>query len=278
MPDHFFVFGAGRAGGCSSSFARRSMIHSAPTRSMSSPNFSQKNFNRARSSRRMIAVNRTSSSGLAVPSVFLAMTGESNSCDGITASIAGDSCIDKTDSVDTIDTTDAIKRIGFYARSAMTMKGYKQTPEHIAARCKYGPDHHWWKGDRIAVRSGRTRALRMYPEIGPRVKCGGRAERHHRDGDTSNNEPSNIVPLCRKCHMLTDGRLHGFTALAKKNVPLMMKRAAEVKRAATACKRGHPLSGENLYVSDGRRVCKECRRIHKQEYRKRIRGKNEAVL
>lgn len=46
--------------------------------------------------------------------------------------------------------------------------------------------------------------------------------------------------------------------------------AALEKRARTHCKRGHPLSGENLFVtSSGARGCKECRRLHKRAYLER---------
>lgn len=45
--------------------------------------------------------------------------------------------------------------------------------------------------------------------------------------------------------------------------------AANKKRLQTHCKRRHPLSGENLYIStSGSRVCKECRKIHKRNHRK----------
>lgn len=38
----------------------------------------------------------------------------------------------------------------------------------------------------------------------------------------------------------------------------------------THCRRGHPLSGENLYVNKrGARVCKECRKEHKRAYLQR---------
>lgn len=43
--------------------------------------------------------------------------------------------------------------------------------------------------------------------------------------------------------------------------------AAKAKRDRPHCKRGHPLSGDNLYVNArGARVCKECRKIHKKTY------------
>ncbi|WP_448043751.1 GIY-YIG nuclease family protein [Bradyrhizobium liaoningense] len=46
--------------------------------------------------------------------------------------------------------------------------------------------------------------------------------------------------------------------------------AAIARRSRTHCKRGHPLSGDNLKTIENRRICKACRVIHKIEYRKRI--------
>lgn len=95
-------------------------------------------------------------------------------------------------------------------------KGYKQTAEHIAKRKRFGKDHHNWKGDAVSVKGGRTRALRAFPIIPPCVWCGSKkSERHHRDGNTANNSPKNIVPMCRKCHMNADGRLKSFRENAK---------------------------------------------------------------
>ena len=43
--------------------------------------------------------------------------------------------------------------------------------------------------------------------------------------------------------------------------------AAVARRVMTECKRGHQLSGDNLYSApSGARVCKECRRLHKTTY------------
>lgn len=48
--------------------------------------------------------------------------------------------------------------------------------------------------------------------------------------------------------------------------------AAAKRRAQTHCKRGHPLSGENLYTHPkGVRVCIECRKLHKRSFRERAR-------
>ncbi len=47
--------------------------------------------------------------------------------------------------------------------------------------------------------------------------------------------------------------------------------AAEEKRRRVSCKRGHPLSGDNLFfTAAGSRGCKECRKIHKATYRARL--------
>lgn len=48
---------------------------------------------------------------------------------------------------------------------------------------------------------------------------------------------------------------------------LAIDAAAIAKKAITHCKRGHPLSGENLFITaQGNRGCKECRKIHKATY------------
>jgi len=101
-------------------------------------------------------------------------------------------------------------------------KGYKQTPEHIQRRIRRGPDHHAWKGDKAKTRSGRSRAERQYVQAQPCEHCGAsnkRIDRHHKDGNTLNNDPSNIMFLCRRCHMIEDGRMEKLIELAKQNQP-----------------------------------------------------------
>lgn len=71
--------------------------------------------------------------------------------------------------------------------------------------------------------------------------------------------------------MGADGRLDSVVheCLARHESAVIA--AAAEKKARTHCKRGHPLSGENLFInSGGSRGCKECRRIHKHDYRARI--------
>lgn len=49
--------------------------------------------------------------------------------------------------------------------------------------------------------------------------------------------------------------------------------AAVARKARTHCKRSHPLSGENLFITTaGSRGCKECRKIHKHTYRSKANG------
>jgi hypothetical protein len=38
--------------------------------------------------------------------------------------------------------------------------------------------------------------------------------------------------------------------------------------AAAFCKRGHPLSGDNLYLSEGKRHCKACKRLRRRYYKR----------
>lgn len=46
-----------------------------------------------------------------------------------------------------------------------------------------------------------------------------------------------------------------------KYIARAVEAAAKLKRAKTECKRGHPLSGDNLYVSEnGYRTCRQCKR------------------
>lgn len=128
-------------------------------------------------------------------------------------------------------------------------RGYKQSPEYIAKRIKSGPEHQNWIGDAVSTKGGRTRALRMY-EARNCEDCGSsRAERHHVNEDTSDNSPGNIKFLCRRCHMMEDGRLAAFILMAKARSVEVIAIAAAIRRARTTCKRDHPLSGDNLYVT-----------------------------
>lgn len=62
-------------------------------------------------------------------------------------------------------------------------------------------------------------------------------ERHHRDGDTANNEAANIAFLCRRCHMEIDGRLAAFLSLPKRQ-PDPPKPCSECGRLMKPLRRG----------------------------------------
>lgn len=66
-----------------------------------------------------------------------------------------------------------------------------------------------WKGDNISPDGGRQRAIRLYP-------CPKGKQRHHIDGNPKNNEPSNILILTSKEHMIKDGRLENIIKRLKK--------------------------------------------------------------
>ena len=69
-----------------------------------------------------------------------------------------------------------------------------------------GPDHHNYKPSASDPDVGRTRARRIYG-VKQCEKCGkDRAEIHHKDGNTFNNNPENLAFLCRRHHMLADRR------------------------------------------------------------------------
>jgi hypothetical protein len=79
-----------------------------------------------------------------------------------------------------------------------------------------GEKHPQWKGEMATSGGKRKRARRRY-KLGPCDDCGKPAtDRHHSDGDTGNNEPGNIAILCRRCHMLRDGRLADLVLAASK--------------------------------------------------------------
>ena len=71
-----------------------------------------------------------------------------------------------------------------------------------------------WCTDTTKQQTGRMRAIRWY-SLQPCEVCGEKAERHHKDGNALNNEPSNIAFRCRKHHMEIDGRLAKVIESAK---------------------------------------------------------------
>lgn len=72
-------------------------------------------------------------------------------------------------------------------------------------------NHSGWKGDEAGTDAKHTRAIRWYPIDRPCERCGTeeKLERHHIDADPGNNARSNIMIVCRRCHMEIDGRISG---------------------------------------------------------------------
>jgi len=105
------------------------------------------------------------------------------------------------------------------------------TGEWVRKRGRMGADNPSWKGDGIGFRSGHARARRIYREIGSCVKCGAeKTERHHKDGNTANNHPTNVEVLCRRCHMQADGRLD---KLRNRTPEQIARTAAALRKGST---------------------------------------------
>jgi hypothetical protein len=126
-----------------------------------------------------------------------------------------------------------------------------------------GEQNPSWKGDAARRDTKRARAQRAYALTGCE-RCGAPAtDRHHRDGDTGNNEPENVALLCRRCHMALDGRLAEFVSHS------MSQRGPQPPKPCSNCTRpSKPLRGgrchacdeylrrrgvERAYMEDGRR-------------------------
>jgi hypothetical protein len=93
---------------------------------------------------------------------------------------------------------------GWKAKKAYRCRACSPRPLE-AAQARWNPD----------AKSGtkRKRARAVVPELGVTCSRCGEAkplERHHVDGDTGNNDMTNISVLCRRCHMEVDGRLEAL--------------------------------------------------------------------
>ena len=85
---------------------------------------------------------------------------------------------------------------------------------HSAFRCKPCSYRARWQLGASAS-AGRKRAGHRF-SLGPCQSCGQPAtDRHHIDGNTFNNAPENVAKLCRRCHMIADGRAESFPQRAR---------------------------------------------------------------
>ena len=89
------------------------------------------------------------------------------------------------------------------------MNGKKHSPETIEKMriSALGSKNPMWKGDEAEEAAIRHRLRRSMP-----VPKG--SDRHHIDGNGRNSDPSNILVLTRRDHMIEDGRME---ALIKRN-------------------------------------------------------------
>lgn len=112
-----------------------------------------------------------------------------------------------------------------------------------------GENNPNWKGMTGVAQTGRSRAER-YHRIKPiceRCKKKKRCERHHKDGNTFNNQPENIANFCRRCHMIVDGRM----AKVIKNNPIL--------RAALFASYIAQRPKKTYLVVEGRMKSKKCK-------------------
>jgi hypothetical protein len=80
----------------------------------------------------------------------------------------------------------------------------KRMPLANRKKARYGAESVHWKGTAAQPHTGRRRARETKERKPPCELCGSaktkRWEIHHRDGNPLNNELSNLLCVCAKCH------------------------------------------------------------------------------
>lgn len=101
------------------------------------------------------------------------------------------------------------------------------------------PRGNWTPETREGWR-GREQARKLLPTLGPCEACGAVAnDRHHRNGQPTDNRLENIAQLCRRCHMRADGRLIQIAAYDAARKP-------QPPRICMACGKAHKPSRRGL--------------------------------
>ena len=90
-------------------------------------------------------------------------------------------------------------RLRFYAKGGQPWNKGKQF-EHLLG------NKHAFKGDDAGVNAGNARAQKIMKDVRVCRDCDKEKESfqmvvHHVDGNTLNNDLSNLVRLCRSCHI-----------------------------------------------------------------------------
>ncbi len=149
----------------------------------------------------------------------------------------------------------------FYLHTSEARRSGERCRRFCSPRCsKLGANNPMWKGNAASKVAGQIRAQHWFPS-GPCEKCGSlNGERHHKDTNTLNNDPSNVEMLCRRCHMLEDGRLERLCETARRVNAAGRAIAVAILKARTHCKHGHEYTTENTRIVNGHRHCRKCRK------------------
>ena len=102
---------------------------------------------------------------------------------------------------------------GFTAYDSRLVYCSKECSDNNLRVIRRGEGNPNWNPESASSENGRQRAQRWY-DLRPCEVCGSeKSERHHRDGDSYNNAHENIMFLCRRHHMIEDGRMERLLAL-----------------------------------------------------------------
>lgn len=79
---------------------------------------------------------------------------------------------------------------------------------------------HLWKGDKAQFWAGYGRARRLYPILGKCEVCkkAKAQDCHHIDKNQLNNDRSNIVLVCKKCHVKIERRWEKIWETRRRNM------------------------------------------------------------
>lgn len=118
--------------------------------------------------------------------------------------------------------------------------GWKAKKAHRCRSCSTKPAEAArarWK-ENPSDSAAHSRAVKLFALTDSCERCERAVplERHHKDGNPANNDPSNIWILCRRCHMEVDGRLERIRQMAP--APKPPKECSECGRLAKPLRRG----------------------------------------